>query len=316
MNPSVANKLSSLPETLAQIDEFKVRREDFAQVISDNVPPQELPGFLGAPDEAIKAEAKQFAESEIDRILMTKMAAEAGFPCNKEAMEKDFDLWVSQLSPTQKSDFEKKISEQEGRSLDEYRSNLCGDLRQQGRLAVSTWLNTKVYSTFKISEAEVQSAYDQADKSQMISAPQVKVMHIPFRHDGSAEKRQLAEEKAKAVWNKIKQGADFLDMVKENPSSEGHLKRMGILDFFPAGTFNEIFEKAAFALKPNEMSPLVETPDGFEIIKCLEIKAGTVKSLGEMSGQIREQLHRKMANTAIEQLLTNARSSHKVTLMI
>lgn len=76
-----------------------------------------------------------------------------------------------------------------------------------------------------------------------------------------AKKKALA--KAKEALKKAKSGEDFNTLVAEY-SEDGK-------DYysFGKGTYNDAFEDAAFNLGTNEISDIVETDDGYYIIKCI-----------------------------------------------
>lgn len=301
-----------MPEELAKVEGVAVTRDELAVVISQTVPPQEMPGFMNAPEDVIRSESKKFSDSEIERLLMTKMASAAGYSAKREDVEADFDQWVASLPPEQKKQFEDKLQAQEGVSLDGYRETMCTDQRQQERLAVSNWLKAEVYVGLEVSDDEVKAAYEQIDPQQLTTPPQIKVAHIPFRHDGSDEQKSQAKSKAEGVVQKLQAGAEFDDMVKENPSSDGHLERMGVLDFFGPGTYNENFERAAFALGEGAISEVVETEEGFEVIKCLNIKAGDVLGLEQVGAKIKEDLFGQKATQAIKVKVEEGKTQYQV----
>ncbi len=76
---------------------------------------------------------------------------------------------------------------------------------------------------------------------------------------------------AKSLVDSIHHGADFADLAKrysqhgESAASGGDLG-----NYFPRGTFLPEFEEAAFKLKPGEISDVVETAQGFHIIKLID----------------------------------------------
>ena len=76
-----------------------------------------------------------------------------------------------------------------------------------------------------------------------------------------AKKKALA--KAKEALKKAKSGEDFNTLVAEYSEDSKDYYSFG------KGTYNNAFEEAAFNLGTNEISDIVETEDGYYIIKCI-----------------------------------------------
>lgn len=77
------------------------------------------------------------------------------------------------------------------------------------------------------------------------------------------EAKSLADEIAK----KAKEGADFTALVKEHSEDPGTKERLGSVGKFTPDKMVKPFSDAAFALKVDEVSDVVETEFGYHIIK-------------------------------------------------
>jgi peptidyl-prolyl cis-trans isomerase SurA len=82
--------------------------------------------------------------------------------------------------------------------------------------------------------------------------------------------KEHSHDLAEAIVDSLRHGADFSLMAKRysqdvTASSGGDLGAS-----YPRGTFLPAFEEAAFKLKPGEISDVVETEQGFHIIKLIE----------------------------------------------
>lgn len=84
-----------------------------------------------------------------------------------------------------------------------------------------------------------------------------------------------AKAKADQVLKQIQGGADFATLAKQY-SQDSSASNGGDIGFFGKGTQPQAFETAAFALKVGQVSGVVKTQFGYQIIKVLEIKGATV----------------------------------------
>jgi parvulin-like peptidyl-prolyl isomerase len=76
--------------------------------------------------------------------------------------------------------------------------------------------------------------------------------------------------KAEEVLAKLRAGGDFAALARENSVDTSNKDNGGDLGWFGRGMMVKPFEDAAFALKPGELSGLVETQFGYHIIKLEE----------------------------------------------
>jgi parvulin-like peptidyl-prolyl isomerase len=87
------------------------------------------------------------------------------------------------------------------------------------------------------------------------------------------DKKQRA--KAEEVLQRVRNGEDFATLAKEFSSDPGSKDKGGDLGWFGSGQMVPEFDKAAFALKPGEVSGVVQSKYGFHIIKVEERKTET-----------------------------------------
>jgi parvulin-like peptidyl-prolyl isomerase len=101
--------------------------------------------------------------------------------------------------------------------------------------------------------------------------------HVLIQYKGSmrasAEIKRSKEEAKKLageIMGKAKKGADFAGLAKQYSDEPGAKERAGNLGKFAKGNMVKPFADAAFALKPGQVSDVVETDFGFHVIKRTE----------------------------------------------
>jgi hypothetical protein len=101
-----------------------------------------------------------------------------------------------------------------------------------------------------------------------IEARHVLVQWMGCRSAGSSVVRTRDQARAtiEDVLKRAKAGEDFTRLAVEFSDEPGAGPRGGSLGTFGKGQMDPIFEKAAFALEPGQISDIVETPFGYHVI--------------------------------------------------
>jgi|GEM_PF-1221455 len=140
-------------------------------------------------------------------------------------------------------------------------------------------------------DAAVKAFYDE-NIDQFKEPESIHTKHILIKPaDGNDPNQAKADAKAKAeeVLKKVKDGGNFEELAKEYSACPSG-KNGGDLGDAPKGSFVPAFEKAAYALEPNQVSDVVETEFGYHIIKLIERKEAKTVSLDEAKEKIAQHL--------------------------
>jgi len=78
------------------------------------------------------------------------------------------------------------------------------------------------------------------------------------------------ETKAKDVLKKVKGGEDFSELAKAYSIDSATSENSGEIGTISRGQMDEAFEKAAFGLEKNSISDIVQTSEGYHIIKVTD----------------------------------------------
>lgn len=112
------------------------------------------------------------------------------------------------------------------------------------------------------------------------------------------EAKQKAKEKAEKLLADIKAGADFAQLAEEHSADPGSAVQGGDLGWFSRGRMMPEFENAAFAVKPGEVTEVIETSFGSHIIKVEERRCEIPEDFEKDKARYREQAMAQAKNRA------------------
>lgn len=153
------------------------------------------------------------------------------------------------------------------------------------------------------SEDQLKQAYEAAKNTRYKTEERVHVRHILVKTEGKsdAEKKTL-RAKAEGLLKQVKGGGDFAEIAKKNSDDTGSAQTGGDLNWIARGQTVKPFEDASFALKPKEISGIVESQFGYHIIQPLERENARIKPYEEVRAELlsdyrKQQLFEKLPDT-------------------
>ncbi|MFP5110845.1 peptidylprolyl isomerase [Bacillaceae bacterium C204] len=124
-----------------------------------------------------------------------------------------------------------------------------------------------------------------AMKGVTVTEKELKDYYATYQPEIKARHILVADEKtAKEVKSKLDKGEKFEDVAKKYSTDEGTKENGGDLGWFGTGKMDPDFEKAAYALKVNEISGPVKSQFGYHIIQLTDKKEK--KPFAEMKDEI------------------------------
>lgn len=189
------------------------------------------------------------------------------------------------------------------------------DLRAEARqrLSVDKLLTTEIEPKAAVTEADIADFYKK--NPQFFMQPEaVRASHILLKAD-TPEAKVAAKAKAEDLLKQIKAGADFAALAKQH-SNDGSAASGGDLGFFPRGQMVKPFEDAAFALKPGEVSNVVESEFGYHIIKSGEHRDARTVPLAEVSDRIAQALRQQKQQQLAQEFVQSLKTKAKVEILM
>jgi peptidyl-prolyl cis-trans isomerase D len=129
--------------------------------------------------------------------------------------------------------------------------------------------------------------------------------------------RKAGRAKAEQLWQRVKAGEDFAEVARTGSEDGATKARGGDRGWSPRGQVSEPgsdpFGDAAFALKNlGDISDVVETSDGYDIIKLTGIREARQKSFDEVKQFILERERRLEIGNFWEQFAAGMRERAKI----
>ena len=114
--------------------------------------------------------------------------------------------------------------------------------------------------------------------------------------DMPAAERAQAKARAEALLAELRKNpASFAELAKKNSGDSVSAQRGGDLDFFARGAMVKPFDDAAYAMKPGEISNVVETDFGYHIIRLDAVRGGDKKAFEAVRAEIEDEAKKQLA---------------------
>ncbi|HIJ87336.1 MAG TPA: peptidylprolyl isomerase [Desulfuromonadales bacterium] len=247
----------------------------------------------------------------LDQLISAQLLYQAAAKIEIKDLDKLIDAKLAQGKERFKDEqeFKKAIKELE---MDEK------ELREYTRrdLLITQFVETTFVAKTVVSEADSRSFYDK-NQDKFKQEESVKASHILIgvEANASADEKKKAREKVDKLKKELDGGADFATVAKGNSTCPS-APQGGDLGFFGKGQMVAPFEKAAFALKPGEVSDVVETQFGYHIIKLVEKKSATTAEYKDVKTKIEEYLKGQKVNEAIQKYIEDIKKTAKIEILL
>lgn len=145
-------------------------------------------------------------------------------------------------------------------------------------LMIRTLLQEEVGTKATVEDKEVQEYYTAHPDE--FSGDKVRARHILVQ----------TEEEAQEVLGRLAKNEPFEELAKKLSKDPGSAVKGGDLEYFSREQMVPEFAKAAFALKPGEVSGVVKTPFGYHVIKLVDRKKGQSLAFDQVKDQLKQRL--------------------------
>jgi len=154
----------------------------------------------------------------------------------------------------------------------------------------------------EISPEEIREEYEYNLEEYQVPK-RVEVSHILLKVEGEngEEAAEETRKRAEQVLEKATKGDDFAALAEEYSEDPVSAKKGGSIGWLRKGDKVPEFAEVAFSLEKGEIAPLIESDEGFHIVKVEDVEEERVKGLEEVKEKIRNELSRAKSRQLAEE---------------
>jgi peptidyl-prolyl cis-trans isomerase C len=293
---------AQLPEVIARVNDQPVTKLDFERLIK-NIEASNGPIPAERRDEILR----QALEQLITYTVMKQEAVARGVTVSDGEVDGQMQQMQKQFANA--ADFDKALA-----SRNTTREQLKTDARNE--LVINKMIEAELASTAAATEPEAKDYYDK-NPDRFKQGETVRASHILVMANEKADEatKKTARTKIEGLLKRVKAGEDFAALAKEH-SDDGSKEQGGDLGFFPQGKMVPEFEKAAFSMKPGEVSDIVTTQFGYHIIKTTERKEATVVPFEQVKPRLIDFLSNQKKQERGRAFIDEAKKKAKIEVLV
>ena len=224
-------------------------------------------------DAGLQALLRDLLQRHVDEAVLVEGARAAGVELTDTEVQQAVDRQIAQVRQNFKTEAEfNQALAQSGRTMEEYRTQLTGQMRSQGIVQRFEAQRFAKMARPRVTDEEAHALFD-AQRDQLGQRPaNISFQQAIVTPEPSDTAKANARKTAEDVLAQIRAGGDFEVLARRFSADPGSKERGGDLGWFRQGQMVRPFEAMAFALRPGDVSPVVETDYGFHIIKLDKIR--------------------------------------------
>lgn len=264
---------------------------------------------LSELNEAIEPYAKQISDAryrpEKERSMLSRLRQEildrmidqtlTDQECKRLGVsvpESEVDMRIDRLKAEQYlTEAELRMAlEAEGYTLEEYRNQIKEQLLRMKLISI------EVKSKIAVTEDNIKDYYDKHKKEyQGENKYHLRTILIRVPSAATADQKTDALKRIEAIVEKFKAGAKFDELAKEY-SEDITGRDGGDLGLFSTDEISTEFRETVTCMKEGEITAVLETPQGYQVLMLEEIENSQGKSYQEARIEIQDKLHNELVD--------------------
>jgi peptidyl-prolyl cis-trans isomerase SurA len=272
--------------------------EDVRQDCSGKCTPEQL-------QTSIADHQKSALRDLIDQSLLAQRGKDMGINVETDLVKQLDQIRIGNKLPDLDA-LEKAVTTQ-GMNWDDFKANI------RNHLLTSAVIRDEVGRHITITHEESMKYYED-HKQEYERQEQVALSAILVKTEGKKES-ELPDLKAKAqkLHDRVKDGEDFSELAKrfsDGPTA----KEGGFLGVYKKGELNKQLEDTVFKLKRNDLTDVIDTAQGYLVMKVLERYEEGIQPFSKVENEITDHLYNERMEPALKEYLKTLREQSYVVI--
>ena len=214
----------------------------------------------------------------LENLILSQLLVHKGEIDSVEVTDEEVDQYVQYYLKSLLRQYGTKeaLREATGFNYDELKEQYDRVVRNN---LLSRAVERQITSSVKVTPAEVTEFFNSLPADSLPMMPErYELSEIVIQPTVSEAERDRVRTELAALRERVIKGEKFSMLATLYSQDPGSATKGGELGFFSRGDMVSEFESAAFALKPGEVSPIIETQFGFHIIQLIERRGNSINA--------------------------------------
>ena len=295
-------KAEAKPENAAMVNGKAISYKEFENELALDMQRMQSQG-MQIPEQLQGQVRTEVLDQIIGRELIYQESQKKGVKADTELVEQELSA-IKKRFPDQKK-FEEALAKM---NLSE--EKLKNQISE--RSVIRAFIEKEIVSKIEVSDEEAKAFYEK-NPTYFKRPEEVHAQHILIKSgkEDDDKKKSASRKELMEIKKRADAGEDFSELAKAHSQGPSAPKG-GDLGYFSKGKMVPAFEKAAFELKPEEVSDIVETRFGFHLIKVIDRREASTVSLEEARPKIIANLRNQKAQAEVGDYVKKLRGDAKV----
>ena len=243
---------------------------------------------------------KQVIEEKFEELLLLEKAKQEDISITDKQIEGFIQQLLKENNFKTEAQLENALMQSTGMTLKEFKEN------QKTQNTARTVINQLVVRKIQVDDAEMQAYYAQHQSEYespfTYSLQEIVMFYNDQNRDSVLEK--MEECRKLITTNKL----GFGEAVQKY-SEAGSKDYNGEMQNLKKGDLNKKLEKAALSLKLEEVSPVIDIPGSFHIVRLTEVNKPKARPFKDVKDDIRSKIREPQIDAAIKKFIAELKGT-------